>query len=247
MNALMAETEVVSDRERAEVLLHPLRLRILESARRPASAAGLARRLGMKPQKVNYHVRRLSDHGFLRKVEERRAGNVTETVYGASAGSYVLASGVLGPLAPGVAAAGMTAGRLLALQSRAEVEMAAVMGQMDEGGGALGVLSLDEEFRFETAEQRAVFTRAVRELFSAVVRKYTTPDRPDSPGPGDEAGGGTVARGRRYRMFLGCYPLPDGAAAGDADRVGAGDADGVATAEAGGAPAGPGAASERES
>ncbi len=202
MNPIISEVEVVADRERAEVLLHPLRLRILEAARAPASAAGLARQLDLKPQKVNYHVRRLSDLEFLRVVEERRAGNVLETVYVASARSYVLASDVLGALAPVVPDEGVTVGRLLALHARAEAELGAVMAQaaqVDNGGGTLGALSLDEEFRFETAQQRAVFTRAVRDLFSAVVRKYTSPA---TPGEGP-------ASGRRYRMILGCYPVPD--------------------------------------
>jgi DNA-binding transcriptional ArsR family regulator len=199
MHTPIHEVELVAERERAQFLLHPLRLRIMEAAREPASAAGLARRLDLKPQKVNYHVRRLSDLGFLRVVEERRAGNVLETVYVASARSYVLASGVLGPLAPVLSDDGVTAGRLLALHARAEAELGAVMAGAGSGGSTLGALALDEEFRFETAQQRAVFTRAVRDLFSAVVRKYTSPAAPVE-GP---------ATGRRYRMILGCYPLPD--------------------------------------
>lgn len=214
MTHMKREVEVIRERERAGVLLHPLRLRILEAARDPASSAGLARRLGLKAQKVNYHVQRLSEAGFLVKVEERRAGNILETVYGASAESYVLASGVLGPLSPPQSASGVTAGRLLALQARAEEELGRVMEQAGVRSGTIGALSLDEEFLFETAEQRSVFTRAVRELFSAVVRKYTSPERPAAEEP---------AGGRAYRMILGCYPLPDEGRGGEgADGEGAG-------------------------
>lgn len=181
-------------------MLHPLRLRILEAAREPDSAAGLARRLGLKPQKVNYHVRRLSEHGFLRKTDERRAGNVVETVYQASAASYVLASRVLGALAPVASQPGSpTVGRLLGTHARAEAEV----GQLLDAGAddaVLGALTLDAEFRFETAEQRTVFTHAVREFFSLMVRKYTSP-----PSASDAPRGG----GRPYRMVLGCYPIPE--------------------------------------
>lgn len=194
------EVEIVTDRERAELLLHPLRLRIVEAAREPGSAADIARRLRLTPQKVNYHVGRLSEHGFLRRVEERRAGNIVETVYAATAESYVLASRVLGALAPTSAVGdGVTAARMLWLQARAERELAEVLAERGDAGRALGVLSLDAEFRFESAEQRSIFARTVRELFSAVVRKYTSPVRtPEGP-----------AAGRPYRMILGCYPVPD--------------------------------------
>lgn len=200
MSQQKREVEVVLERERAEVVLHPLRIRILEAAREPDSAAGLARRLGLKPQKVNYHVRRLSEHGFLRRVEERRVGNVTETVYEATADSYVLASRVLGELAPG--SAGLespTIGRLLAMQGRAETELG-VMLEESPSERTLGALALDAEFRFETAEQRTVFTRAVHELFDAVVTKYTSPRR---------SGPDARTAGRPYRMILGCYPVSD--------------------------------------
>lgn len=211
MNQPGREVEVVQDRRRAEVMLHPLRLRILRAAREPDSAAGLARSLGVTPQKVNYHVRRLSDHGFLRKTGERRAGNVVETVYQATAASYVLASRVLGELSPVAAESGSpTVGRLLALQARTESELGQMLGQGEEGT-ILGALTLDAEFRFETAEQRAVFTRAVRELFSAVVRKYTTPA---------STAGAPSSGGRPYRMVLGCYPIPEVSPGGEDSSAG---------------------------
>lgn len=201
MSAIAREIDVVLDRDRAALILHPLRLRILEVARIPASAAGLARRLGLKPQKVNYHVRRLEEAGFLRAVEERRAGNIVETVYVATAESYVLASSVLGGLSPSATdATRVTVGRWLGLQARAEVELAEVLEAAGEETRALGALAMDAEFRFETAEQRKVFGRAVRELFAAVVTRYVSPlTTPEGdPGPG-----------RPYRMILGCYPVPE--------------------------------------
>ena len=194
------EIEIVGDRRRAEVMLHPLRLRILDVARTSASAAAIARRLRLKPQKVNYHVRRLAEHGFLRAVEERRAGNVVETVYQSTAEKYVLAARVLGTLAPESAGpASGTVGGLLGLHARAESEIGDLL-QATPAGRTIGALSLDAEFRFETAEQRTVFARAVRELFSAIVKKYTSP-------PGTEEG--ASPGGRPYRMILGCYPVPE--------------------------------------
>ena len=203
----MRDIEIVGERTRAEVLLHPLRLRVLEAARTPSSSAELARRLEVSPQKVNYHVRRLEAHGFLRKVEERRAGNLVEKVYGATARSYVLASEVLGGLAPKAALADVvTASHWLALQARAETELGAVLDEAGVGGsdGALATLSMDAELRFESAEQRATFARALREVVTAVVSKYASPAR---------TAAGDGAAGRPYRLILGVYPLPGWAGA----------------------------------
>lgn len=204
--------EVVDARERAEVLMHPLRLRVLEAARTPGSAAQLARRLDLTPQRVNYHVGRLAEHGFLEKVEERRAGNVVETVYGATAESYVLASGVLGGLAPGaVPAESLTAARWLGLQARAEAELGEVFRRAASTGRSVPTISLDAEIRFETAEQQARFARALRELVMAVVSKYTSPARTAEGEPGS---------GHPFRLLVGCYPIPEPSAVAGGDGAG---------------------------
>ena len=198
-SCMNSHVDVVDDRERAEVLLHPLRLRILESARDPGSAAELARRLDETPQKVNYHVRRLAEHGFLEVVEERRVGHVVETVWRAGASFYVLGTALLGGLAPPVEGPGAgTAVRWLGIQARAEAELAPQLRRAAESGGVVPAFTLDEEFRFETPEQRATFARAIRDLFRAAVSKYTT-----RPGAGESGG-----RGRAYRLVIGSYPIP---------------------------------------
>ena len=193
--------EVIQKRERAVVLMHPLRLRIMEAAREPASAAELARRLELTPQKVNYHVRRLVEEGFLRKVDERPVGNVVEKVYVASAESFVLATDILGGLSPRAAEAdALTAAGWLSMQARAEVELGEVYRQTAPTGQAVGTFTLDSEFRFESVEQRALFARALRELVLAAVSKYTSPLRKSEGEPGP---------GRPYRLLMGCYPVPE--------------------------------------
>ena len=54
--------QVVDDPERAAAMLHPLRMRMLETLREPHSAASLARILELPRQKVNYHLRELEKH-----------------------------------------------------------------------------------------------------------------------------------------------------------------------------------------
>jgi len=81
---------VVSDLDALQVLLHPLRIDILEALRTPASAASVARELGLPRQKVNYHLKELERAGLVREVEARRNGNFIETLYQAVARTFIV-------------------------------------------------------------------------------------------------------------------------------------------------------------
>jgi DNA-binding transcriptional ArsR family regulator len=82
---------VVRELDALQVLLHPLRIDILEALREPASAAAVARRLDVPRQKVNYHLKELERAGLVREVEARRAGNFIETLYQAVASTFLVA------------------------------------------------------------------------------------------------------------------------------------------------------------
>jgi hypothetical protein len=60
-------------------------------------------------------------------------------------------------------------------------------------------MSLSAEFRFESAEQRATFARALQQAVLDAVGKhasaFTTAD-------------GAPVHSRPYRLVLGCYPAP---------------------------------------
>src|ERR1700733_11213470 len=83
--------QIVENLGKAAVLLQAGRLNLLESLGGPDSAAGLARRLGVPRQKMNYHLRELEREGFLELVEERRKGNCTERVVRAVAREFLIA------------------------------------------------------------------------------------------------------------------------------------------------------------
>ena len=51
--------QVIDEPSRAAMVLHPIRNQLLSELGEPASAAELARRLGLPRQKVNYHLREL--------------------------------------------------------------------------------------------------------------------------------------------------------------------------------------------
>lgn len=194
----------VHDPDRASILLDALRLQILDEARSPASAAEIARRLALPRQRVNYHVRQLAEAGFLESAGERRKGNLLEHRWRATAQSYLLAPGVLGPLAAGPrhVADRTSAAYLLALTAQVQDEMARVQAEAEAVGERVPTLSVGAEVRFESAEQRAAFARALRAAVAQVVEDFSSPFRSDDGG---------AAPGRPYRLALGCYPMPPAA------------------------------------
>jgi len=88
---MAAAVEVVRGTEQAASLLaHPLRLKVLEQLGEPDSASGLARRLGLPRQVINYHVKALEDAGVVQFVAERPRRGMKERLMRATARSYLI-------------------------------------------------------------------------------------------------------------------------------------------------------------
>ena len=192
---------VLEDGVRAAAVLHPLRLRILDALREPDSASGVARRLDLPRQRVNYHVRELARAGFLTRAGQRKRGNMVERRYVATARSYVLSPELLGRLGadPATLADAMSAGHLLALVSRAHAELGHALQRAAAEGKRLATLSMACDVRFENAEQRAWFADELRRAVLEVI------DRCASPATD---GAGAPATGRLHRLSVGCYAPP---------------------------------------
>ena len=196
-----AVLDCIDDPERASVLLDPLRLRILREARSASSATAIAQRLELPRQRVNYHVRQLAAAGFLDDAGQRRKGNLIEQLWRATASSYLLVPDVLGPLAVDRTQIEdrMSAAYLLALTGQVQSEMAQVETEAAAEGKRVPTLSISGELRFESAEQRSRFARALRAAVAQVVEDFASPFRTEDGG---------AAPGRPYRLVLGCYPVP---------------------------------------
>ena len=80
-------------------VLPALRRRILECLGEPDSATGLAKRLGLPRQKVNYHLRELEKAGLAECVEKRQRRGCIERRLRATARGYVVSPAFLGELA----------------------------------------------------------------------------------------------------------------------------------------------------
>lgn len=197
----MVDLCVIDDPASASVALDPVRSRLLSELRSPASAATLAGRMGLPRQKVNYHLRTLEVHGLVRMESKKRWGGLTERRLVATASSYVVSPGALGPVAAdperGVGGRGMdrlSASYLVALAARVVREVGQLLRRSEELDKRLATLSIDTEVRFRSADDRAAFSRELTAAVAVLVSRYH-----DESAPG----------GRRHRVIVGAYPTPE--------------------------------------
>ncbi len=196
----VVDLRVIDDPASASVALDPVRSRLLSELRTPASAAALAGRMRLPRQKVNYHLRTLEDHGLVQVDSTRRWGGLTERRLVATASSYVVSPGALGPVAADpardVGGRGMdrlSASYLVALAARVVREVGQLLRKSEELNKRLATLSIDTEVRFRSAEDRAAFSTELTAGVAALVSRYH-----DESAPG----------GRRHRLVIGAYPKP---------------------------------------
>lgn len=191
----MDDVQVIEDPAAATVALEPIRSRLLSELAHPASAAALAGRMGMARQKINYHLRALETHGLVHEAEKRRWGGLTERLFVASAASYVVSPGAMGPVStdPGRTVDRLSAGYLIALAARVIREVSLLVRRARETDKRLATLSIDTEIRFQSAAARAEFTRELANAVASLAARYHDEAAPD---------------GRSHRLVVMAHPLP---------------------------------------
>ena len=193
--AFVLDIQVIDDPAAATVALEPMRSRLLSELAAPASAATLAARVGLARQKVNYHLNALEAHGLVRLAHERKWGGLTERLLVATAASYVVSSGALGPVAadPNRRIDRLSASYLIALGARVVREVGDLVRRANESRKRLATLAVDTEVRFRSPTDRAAFSRELAEAIAKLVSKYH-----DESAPG----------GRAHRLVVVAHPLP---------------------------------------
>lgn len=188
--------ELLTDTEQAAALLQPLRLRLVEMLAEPDTAAGLARRLDMPRQLVNYHLRQLEAQDLVELVEERRQGTRTERLLRARAHSYVIAPEALGALAadPERLSDRFSASYLIAVAARVMRQVGAALRKAESQKKRVATLTMLTQVRFRSARDRNAFAEEIASEVSRIVAKYHD----------DKAQGG-----RRFELALGVYPVSD--------------------------------------
>ena len=190
----MLDVEVLDDPAASVAVLDPRRARVLAALAEPGSATTVAAVLGEPRQKVNYHLRALEAAGLVTLVEERPRRGLTERVVVATARSYVVSPGALGPIATDPARVDRWSSRyLVALAARLVREVGGLARRADAAGRPLATLALDTEVRFASAAERAAFTEELTDSVLALAAKYH-----------DEAAPG----GRPHRVVVAAHPVP---------------------------------------
>jgi len=167
--------EVIRDPASAAALLDPVRLRLVEALGEGGdSATGVARRLGLPRQKVNYHLRELERLGLVGLVEERRRGNCLERIVRARATTYAMDPSMLGALSPDPADEPdrRSAAHMIAVAVRTIRELGELLRRAARAGRKLSTLTIDAQVRFASAGDQAEFGEELARAVARLVSKY---------------------------------------------------------------------------
>lgn len=178
----LPELHVLRDPSGAALLMDPQRRGLVEELRRrPDSAAGLARRLGEKRQRLNYHLRALEEAGVLEPVPHEGLRRGREKVFRVSARHFVVDPATLGSLSAGLEPSGdsLSVSHVVALASRVIQEVVSLQERAHAESARLATGSLDATVSLATPEEFRSFLSELSRTVAGVVARYHQPG-PDS-------------------------------------------------------------------
>jgi DNA-binding transcriptional ArsR family regulator len=186
---------VIDEGGPATSALHPLRREILSELAEPESAAGLARRIGVPRQQVNYHIRQLEEQGLVKLVGERRVRNCIERLVQAVGRSYMISPAALGELGadPERIEDKASASYLLAVVSQMIQDLAGLQHRASHPDNVTRTLALQADIRFKSREAQTAFTAELTEEVARLVTKYHVPQASKRP---------------LFRVHASAYPVP---------------------------------------
>jgi DNA-binding transcriptional ArsR family regulator len=181
--------------DRLKVALSPIRRRLLDRLRQPASATELAAEMDLGRQRVNYHLRELEKAGFVHLVEERQRRGCVERILAARADAFVVDPAVMGSrgtLAIKASAQDRySAEHLIDAAGDVVRQVARMRARAEEEGTRLLTFAIDTEVSFATPADLERFTTALAEFVARQAAHVHNP-----------------AEGRRFRILLGGHPAP---------------------------------------
>ena len=183
---------VLDDPERVRSVLSPVRVRLLRELREPASASGLAERLGTTRQKLAYHLKVLEKEGLVRLAERRQRRGCTERLLVRTARAVVVDPEVLGPPTEDDRVQDrFSSAYLVSVAARLIGDVAALREGAREAGQRLATVTQETEIRFESPAAMKGFVDEFATSLATLVAKY---DRPNADGA------------RPYRLITGMHP-----------------------------------------
>jgi len=198
----------VRDAARAAHLVNPRRGHLLVHLTEPASAAGLARKLGVPRQRLTYHLRALERAGLIECVGKRRKGNCVERLMRVTARAFVISPEASGSVGAGAAASArdrLSAAAQLQAAARTIEEVAALEARATAEGKRLATLTIDTAIRFPNPAARRAFTEDLTDAIARLVARYH-----DDAAPG----------GRLFRLLVCAHPTAKSAQPREAESGG---------------------------
>lgn len=192
---------LLDEPDRVRLALTPIRRRLLERLREPASATQLAGELAMGRQRLNYHLRALEEAGLLSLVEERQRRGCTERILVARADAFIVDPAVMAADRVDATAAARAAQDTFAaaylIDTAADVvrHVARMQTQAAKQGTRLVTFTIDTEISFATPADLERFTAALAEFVAKEAAKSVAAPH-----------GGSAAR--PYRIVIGGHPAP---------------------------------------
>ncbi len=181
--------DLLGEPERVRLALSPIRRRLLERLREPASATQVAAELGLSRQRVNYHLRELEQAGMLELVEERPRRGFTERILAARADAFIVDPGVMGMVAEIEAQDRYAAEHLIGAASAVVRDVARMQSAAQREGTRLLTFTIEADVRFAEPADVERFCDRLAGLLAETVAEH-----------------GTAAGGRPYRLVLGGHP-----------------------------------------
>ena len=162
--------------------LSPFRLGLLKRLQQPESASGLARRLGLPRQQLNYHLRELERAGFIEMSEGRqRRGCIERIMRLTSRVSFPRADEAATPeVRADQEGHGFASAYLIAAASAVASEVAELRARADVEGKRLVTTTLQSEIRFPTPDDYRAFVEGLTAAVARLVARHAAPDDPRS-------------------------------------------------------------------
>lgn len=174
-------------------VLPPLRRRVLAALREPDSATGLARRLGMSRQKLNYHLRELERAGLVELAEEVPRRGCVERKLRARADAVLIDPDLLRslPEPDAIAQDRFSSDALLALSAGVIRDVATLRRRADRAGERLATLSFDAVCAFASPAELRAFAEELGGAIAGLLARYHKPE---------------AAGARPFRLVAGAHP-----------------------------------------
>lgn len=184
----MANVDVLPTEGRLRGTLSPLRRRLLAELREPASAAGLAARLGESRQRVNYHLREMEKSGLVELVELRQRRGRVERVMRLTSHAVIVAPSLIGEL-DATEQDRFAVDTLLAAAARTFDDVARMRENADKAGKRLVTFTIEAEVGFAEPADIARFAERLADQVAELAAEFDSPAAP-----------------RRYQLIVGGHP-----------------------------------------